>query len=234
MIAVLPAAGEGIRLRPITNKLPKAMVPVGGKPILLHHIENLKKIGVDTFCINLHYLPEAITDFFGNGAKFGVKIHYAYEKKLLGTAGLLNNFRSMLKSRFWFIASDSFLPNFDYEKMEEFHQAKKSILTIPMIERLDRLDCDFVEVDRNSKIVKIYPKPHQVRPPTNLDTCMDYLVEPEILFYLPNKGAFDFAHELIPKMIVKKLPVFGYKTNEFIEDIGTIERYQMIKDQFES
>lgn len=234
MIAVLPSAGLATRLRPFTDDIPKAMIRIDGKPILEHHIENLKKIGVSTFCINLHHKARMITDYFGDGIKLKVKIHYSFEKELLGTAGLLNNFRKILKSRFWFIASDSFLPDFNYLKMEKFHESKKSILTIPLIERFDRLDCDFVLTDANSKITKIFPKPHRKKPSTNLDTCMVYLVEPEILSYVPRKGRYDFPSELIPKLIARSLPVFGYLTKEFIEDIGVPERYEKIGRLFKS
>lgn len=234
MIAVLPSAGLGVRLRPFTRKIPKAMVPIQGKPILELHIKQLKEAGVDTFLINLHYKADMIKDYFGDGKRFGVQIFYSYESKLLGTAGLLNNFRRFLKERFWFIASDSFLPGFNYRKMEEFHLRKKSILTIPLIRRVDRLDCDFVLINKNAKITKMFPKPHKKKPPTNLDTCMVYLVEPEILSYLPRKGKYDFPSELIPKLIARSLPVFGYLTKEFIEDIGVPERYEKIGRLFKS
>lgn len=233
MIAVLPAAGEGTRLRPITNDLPKVMVKIAGKPLLEYHIENLKKVGVSTFCINLHYFSKVITDYFGDGSRFGIKIHYAYEKKLLGTAGLLNNFRPFLKERFWFVAGDAFLPDFNLRRMQKFHEDKKALITVALKRRYDRLDCDFVEVDKNLRLKKFYFKPHKTKPPTNLDTCTVCLIEPEVLSYLPRRGYFDFTQELLPILVENKLPVFGYITEEFIEDIGTTERYYKVKKQFE-
>lgn len=233
MIAILPSAGRGGRLRPITENFPKVMVEINGKPLLLYHIENLKKIGVYTFLINLHYFPRVITDYFGDGKKLGINIRYSFEKRLLGTAGLLNNFRPFITEKFWFVAGDAFLPDFNFKKMLDFHNEKKSLLTIVLRERLDRQDTDFAEIDKSGKIKKLYPRPHAKKPPTNLDTCMVYLVEKEVLNYLPRRGTLDFIRDFVPKLLDKKLPIFGYKTDEYIQDIGTLKRYREAKDFFE-
>jgi NDP-sugar pyrophosphorylase family protein len=229
MIAVIPSAGTGGRLYPYTKKIPKVMVKINGKPLIQYHIEDLKRNEVDTFLINLHHLPEVITEYLGNGEKFGVKIYYSYEKKLLGTAGLLNNFRQFLTSSFWFVAGDIFLSNFNFKKMQEFHRDKKSLLTIALKERLDRLDTDFAEFDKNFKITRIYPRPHKKIPKSRFDTCMIYFIEPQILHYLPKNGFCDFSLQFLPNLVSKKLPIYGYVTSEFIEDVGTPERYNKIK-----
>lgn len=234
MIAVIPSAGTGGRLYPFTKKTPKVMVKINGKPLIQYHIENLKRNGVDTFLINLHYLPEVITDYLGDGEKFGVKIYYSYEKKLLGTAGLLNNFRRFLTSNFWFIAGDIFLSNFNFKKMQKFHQDKKSLLTIALKKRSDRLDTDFAEFDKNLKITKIYSRPHQTIPKSRFDTCMIYLVKSQILKYLPQYGFYDFSLQFLPKLVKRKLPIYGYITTQFIEDIGTPERYKKVNRTFKS
>lgn len=87
MKAIILAAGKGERLKEITSRIPKPMIEVNGKPILQHNIELCKKYGIKDIYINLHHLPEKITDYFGNGKKFGVQIKYSYEKELLGTSG---------------------------------------------------------------------------------------------------------------------------------------------------
>jgi NDP-sugar pyrophosphorylase family protein len=85
--AIILAAGKGERLKEITENIPKPMIIFRGKPILQHNIELCRSFGIKDIFINLYHLPEKITDYFGNGGKFGVNIKYSYEKELLGTAG---------------------------------------------------------------------------------------------------------------------------------------------------
>jgi len=102
MKPMLLAAGMGTRLRPLTERLPKCMVPVGGKPILEHNIEWLKKYGFTDVMINLHYLPQVVMGYFGDGSKWGVKIKYSVEKEILGTAGGVKNVA-------WFFDNEAFV-----------------------------------------------------------------------------------------------------------------------------
>ena len=96
MVAVILSAGFGSRLRPLTEKIPKVMVTIAGRPILEHHILSFKRCGIKDFFVNLHYLPHVIKSHFGDGKKFGVRITYAYEPVILGTAGGLKSFESYL------------------------------------------------------------------------------------------------------------------------------------------
>src|SRR5436190_18239872 len=85
--AMILAAGSGTRLRPLTDDIPKGMVPIGGKPVLEYAIRRLAAAGVTDIVINLHYLPEKITDYFGDGSAWDVTLTYSYEEQALGTAG---------------------------------------------------------------------------------------------------------------------------------------------------
>ena len=98
--AVILCAGLGTRLRPLTDIVPKPMIPILGKPLLEWNIEQFKRHGVTEFFINLYYLPDVIRDYFGDGAKWDVKIVYFQEKEILGTAGGVKNFAGMLDEAF--------------------------------------------------------------------------------------------------------------------------------------
>jgi NDP-sugar pyrophosphorylase family protein len=89
MKSIILSAGLGSRAKPLTNAVPKVMLKIGGKPLLEHQIILCRKYGIKKIAVNLHYKPKIITDYFQNGNKWGVKITYSYEKKLLGTAGAL-------------------------------------------------------------------------------------------------------------------------------------------------
>ena len=97
MKAIILAAGKGERLKEITNSLPKPMIKVKGKPILQHNIELCREYGVKDIFINVHHLPDVITDYFGNGEKFGVNIKYSFEEELLGTSGAVKK----IAGEFW-------------------------------------------------------------------------------------------------------------------------------------
>lgn len=116
--AVILCAGLGTRLRPVTDTVPKVMIPILGKPLLLRHIEQFKKHDVTEFFINTHYLPNVITDYFGDGSAFGVKIVYSFEKEPLGTAGGVKGFEKKLDDAFFLIYGDVF-SLVDYSKMRK-------------------------------------------------------------------------------------------------------------------
>jgi len=92
MKAVILSAGKGIRLKPITDNVPKVMVEINGKPLLQYHIEWLAKNGIRDIGVNLHHRPNVIKDYFGDGGDFGVNLYYSFESKILGTSGGFKNF----------------------------------------------------------------------------------------------------------------------------------------------
>ena len=101
MKAVILAAGKGERLGAITQKIPKPMIRISGKPVLEHNIHMCKNSGVDEIFINLHHLPNVIKHYFRNGETWGVKINYKYESKLLGTAGTVSSLKEFLNTPFF-------------------------------------------------------------------------------------------------------------------------------------
>ena len=103
MKAVILAAGKGERLGNITQRIPKPMIPINGKPILEYNIELCKKNGIDEIFINLHHLPHKIKKYFGDGSRFGVRIKYKYEAEILGTAGGVKNFQEDLGTDPFFV-----------------------------------------------------------------------------------------------------------------------------------
>jgi NDP-sugar pyrophosphorylase family protein len=100
MLAFVLAAGEGSRLRPLTEHVPKPMIDLFGYPLLEYNVRMLVSAGVRELIINLHYLPDVVRDHFGDGSAFGAKITYSFEPTLLGTAGALNPVRERLTEPF--------------------------------------------------------------------------------------------------------------------------------------
>jgi len=127
--ALFLAGGLGTRLRPITNDLPKPMVPIMGKPLLERNIEKLKSYGIDEVVLSTCYKPHKIDKYFGDGKKFGVKISYITEDKPLGTAGAIKNAEELLSDTFLVFNAD-ILSDIDIANMIRFHKEKGALATI--------------------------------------------------------------------------------------------------------
>jgi NDP-sugar pyrophosphorylase family protein len=228
--AVILCAGLGTRLRPYTDKIPKVMIPILGKPLLQWHIEHYKKHGVKEFFINLHYLPEVIKNHFGDGAKLGVKITYVFEPVILGTAGGIKNFEEWLDDAFYVNWGDTFsLVN--YTKTSEFFFSHPDAIGIVRVGRIGyRLDVDLLELDEVGRIIKIHIKPHErpIENPYSLRGSM--IFKKRILSYIPPKGTYyEIGKELLPDIITKGEKFYGYECEEYSKGIDTIEKWKEVE-----
>ena len=156
--AVITAGGRGERLRPLTDSMPKVMIPLAGKPLLEHHIEHFKKYGVKEFFLTLYYMPDKITEYFGDGSKWGVKIFYHIEDVPLGDMCGINAFKDKLDERFFFIWGDLY-GEVDYSKIDRYFSQLPGAIGIERIEKREyKPEADFVALDETMKMVGIYPK----------------------------------------------------------------------------
>lgn len=228
MQALILAAGEGKRLRPMTNTVPKVMIDVFGKPLLERQILLLRQHGIKDIFINLFYLPEKVINYFGNGEKFGVNIVYSREDKLLGSAGALHNFKKKLKNDFFVLYGDVFM-KVDLKKMLAFHQQKKSHFTIAVHPSIHPKDSDLIKINRERKIISWIKTPHGLN--RGLNSAGLYIINSQVLKLLPINVPFDFAHDFIP-LLIKKIPLFAYNTSELMMDIGTIDRYNLLLNEY--
>jgi NDP-sugar pyrophosphorylase family protein len=220
--AIILSAGLGTRMGDATKNIPKVMLELKDKPLLLYNIERLKSFGVKEFCLNLHYLPETIKDYFGDGSKFGIKIHYSFEPELLGTSGALNAFRDILTEDFFVIYGD-IIGEINIKNWEDFHKSKNSDATLIVHPSSHPEDSDIIQLDENSKITKLIKKPGN-RDFGILGNAAWYIVSPKIFNFIP-EGKSDFIKDVFPKMIDSGLNLFGYNTDEFLSDVGTPERF---------
>lgn len=228
MKAILLAAGKGERLKPITDKIPKPMIRIEGKPILEHNINLLKKYDINEIFINLHHLPEVIKDYFGNGNRWDVNITYSYESKLLGTAGVLRNFQKYLSnSKFLVIYGDN-LMEFDLNKFLSFHIQKKGIGTIVLYKRIDVSQSGIALLDGNKKIIKFIEKPTNNQIFSSLVSAGVFILEPEILKYIPDNKYSDFGYDIFPELIKERKSLYGFEIEGKIIAIDTIELYESL------
>lgn len=151
MKALFLAGGFGTRLKPITNDLPKPMVPIMGKPLLERNIENLKKHGVDEIVLSTCYKPYKIEEHFEDGKKFGVKISYISEDVPLGTAGAIKNAQRFFDDTFLVFNAD-ILSDIDISEMIRFHKEKGALATIAVTKVDNPSAYGVIEHDENGFI----------------------------------------------------------------------------------
>jgi len=232
MKALILSAGKGTRVSGITNDaIPKVMLPIAGKPVLQWHIEHLKKHGMKDILINLHFRPEVIQDHFGDGSRFGARIRYNFEPSLMGTAGALHGFKDAIDDTLVVFYGD-IMNEIDLKKFVAYHKSKGSKATLVVQETNRPHDCDIIEVDQEMRVKAVHRTPGNAKY-GKLGNSACYVIEPEVLKYLP-AGPCDFIKDVFPKMLAAGEPVFGYKTDEFLEDMGTPERYAAVKARYEN
>ncbi len=224
MKAFILAAGAGTRLRPLTFECPKPMIPLLNKPVIEHTINNLKKHNVSSVMMNLHTLPEMITDYFGDGKKFDIDIKYSYEETLLGTAGGLKKCKKFFDSTFIVMSGDG-LSDIDLTAAVAFHKKKKALATMVLKSIETKFAYGITLTDRFNKIVDFVEKPTWGAVFSDTVNTGIYIFEPEIFRYIPD-GFYDFGKDLWPKLLKLKKPIYAYLMNGHWTDIGNIEEYK--------
>ena len=224
---VIVAGGLAKRLKPITEEIPKCMIDVGGKPLIEHQIEIFKKQGFTDFIFCIAHLKEKVKEYFGDGEKFGIKINYSEEKELLGTAGAVKLVESYLKEPFIVFFGD-IITNLDFQRMVDTHKQKQAILTIAAHPRPKKHDfTSFIDADSDWVIKEFIEQPERtiIENYSSDELFVNssiYILEPEVLEFIPLKTKFDFGYDLFPLLIKqnKKLVLYPHD-NECYKEIGT-------------
>lgn len=228
--AVILCAGLGTRLRPLTDTLPKPMIPVLGKPLLEWNIEQFKKHGVTEFFINLYYLPDVIRDYFGDGAKWGVKIVYFQEKGILGTAGGVKNFAGKLDEAFFLIYGDM-LSLMDYSKMAEEFAKLPDAVGMQKMQRTDNYaDADVAELAKDGSFARIHPKPHSEKYPNAYRMKGVFILKKEILDYVAPNTFYELGKQLLPDIVSRGEKFYSFECEEYTKGVDTMDKYQEVED----
>lgn len=225
MKGLIMAGGEGTRLRPLTCGKPKPMIDVMGKPVMEHIIELMRDAGIKDIAVTLMYMPHIITDYFGDGKKFGVNLHYFVEESPLGTAGSVKNAQSFLDSPFIIISGDS-LTDIDINTAIQFHRSKKSEATLVLTKVDNPLEYGIVVTNENGKIVRFLEKPSWSEVFSDTANTGTYILQPSVLDRIPEGVPFDFSKDLYPKMLADDRPMFGHVASGYWCDIGDLNAYR--------
>lgn len=227
MKAILLAAGFGTRLRPLTNTIPKCLVPVKAKPLLQIWLERLSGSGIGPFLINTHYLAEQVNTFIGL-SPFKDKVTLVHENKLLGTAGTL------IENLDFFQGEDGMLIHADNYCLADFnafvkaHQQRppECVMTMMTFRTDDPSSCGIVELDDKGMVIGFHEK--VLSPPGNLANGAIYLLSAELIEHLRTNlnGVKDFSTEVLSLFVNR---IFSFETDTPLIDIGVYERYLKVK-----
>ncbi|MEO0013774.1 MAG: hypothetical protein RLZZ535_2163, partial [Cyanobacteriota bacterium] len=226
MRAVLMAGGSGTRLRPLTCDLPKPMVPILNRPIAEHIINLLKRHNIIEIIATLYYLPDVMRDYFQDGSEFGVQMTYAVEEEQpLGTAGCVKNIQPWLDDTFITISGDA-ISDFDLQEAIAFHREKKSKATLILTRVPNPVDFGVVITDPDGRINRFLEKPSLSEIFSDTVNTGIYILEPEVLDYLPENEESDFSNDLFPILLEQGEAMYGYVAEGYWCDIGHLEAYR--------
>ncbi|GAB4230822.1 MAG: mannose-1-phosphate guanyltransferase [Stanieria sp.] len=226
MRAVLMAGGSGTRLRPLTCDLPKPMVPILNRPIAEHIINLLKRHKINEIIATLHYLPDVMRDYFQDGSDFGVEMTYAVEEEQpLGTAGCVKNIQQWLDDTFLVISGDG-ITDFDLQAAIAFHRQKQSKATLILTRVPNPVEFGVVITDETGHIRRFLEKPSLSEIFSDTVNTGTYILEPEVLNYLPENEESDFSKDLFPLLLDKGEPIYGYIAEGYWCDVGHLDAYR--------
>ena len=234
MKVVIIAGGQGTRIASVNSEIPKAMIPVCGKPIIEHEVELCKRYGFTDFLFIIGYMGDQISSFFGDGSKWGVNIEYYQETLPLGTAGALGYLKDELMEDFFVFYGDTIV-DFDMPAMLKYHQKKNADATLFLHPNDHPYDSDIVELDAEGKVLKFDNKPHPEEfVSKNIVNAALFIFSPKILTQIEAGIKSHIEKHVLPRCLDAGMNLYGYVSPEYIKDMGTPERYEAVCQDFES
>lgn len=217
------AAGLGTRLRPLTDFLPKPMVPIANRPVLHHLLNLLAKHDVREIGINVHVFPEILQAYFGTGEELGLSITWSHEQELLGTAGGTKKLEHLWGGETILITSGDGLHDVDVTALLGHHQRCGGLATIAVKPVDDPSAYGVAILDRETRVRGFQEKPRRDEAKSDLANCGVYVIEPELLARIPPDTFYDFGQDVWPALVAANEPVYGYTTMAYWNDVGGLE-----------
>lgn len=230
MKIVVIAGGQGTRIASVNNEIPKAMIPINGKPILEYEVEMAKQYGYTDFLFIIGYMGDQIENYFGNGEKWGVSIEYFKETKPLGTAGALGFLKDKLTEDFFVFYGDTVM-DFDMQHMLEFHGNRNADATLFLHPNDHPYDSDIVALDAEQRVMKFYNKPHSEGfVSRNIVNAALFIFSPKVLEQIEVGVKSHIEKDVLPMCLEAGMNLYGYLSFEYIKDMGTPDRYNSVCD----
>jgi mannose-1-phosphate guanylyltransferase len=231
--AIVFAAGLGTRLGPITDRVPKALLEIGGRPMIEYPLRMLAAAGVEQVIVNLHHLGEQIRARLGDGARYGLRIRYSPEDPILDTGGAVARARPLLGDEPFAIANCDALLDPDLEALWRFHEERGALATLvvrsdPNAERYGALDLDSTGIVR-----RFLGKPESVDGPLERRMfCGVHVLSPDIFAHLPAMRVFSITRDFYAPLVVSGARLCGFDYRGYWRDVGTRDSLSAARDDF--
>lgn len=230
MKAMVLAAGQGTRLRPITDRKPKALVPVAGRPMIEYALFLLRHYGIRDIVINLHHFGDQVEAYLGNGAKLGLTITYSEEPELLDTGGGLLKAKTFLQDDTFIVINTDALIDLNLAELIDFHHQKNSVATLVLRPDDDADQYGSMDIDAAGRIHRFLDSRMTVKPVGALSKLMFtgvQVLEPRVFDYMEADGMagkFSTTKQTYPQILRAGAPLYGFCFEGFWQDLGTIDR----------
>ena len=228
MKVVIIAGGQGTRIASVNSEIPKAMIPVCGKPVIEHQVELAKRYGFTEFIFLIGHLGDKISDYFGDGQKWGVSITYYREERPMGTAGALAEIADLLSDDFYVFYGDTVM-DVDLKRMLDFHLQHHADATLLVHPNDHPFDSDLVDINHNGSIKQFYHKPHAddfvCR---NMVNAALFIFNKKVINSISRGVKTHIEKDVLPACLQKGMRLFGYVSTEYVKDMGTPERYLQV------
>jgi bifunctional UDP-N-acetylglucosamine pyrophosphorylase/glucosamine-1-phosphate N-acetyltransferase len=218
MKAVILAAGEGVRLQPITSTRPKHLIMVGGKPILKHCLNALRNSEINEALIVIHYMGDLIRQYLGDGKRFGLKIDYVEQKAVLGTGNAVSVAEPYIKDDFLLVYGDLLFGAEAAKNIVNLHSKEKPVVTMSVVPVENPENYGIIELENESHVKRIIEKPKAAEAPTNLANAGIYVFSTEIFDKIKEtsasaRGEWEIT-DAISLLLKEKKTVLAYKISK--------------------
>jgi NDP-sugar pyrophosphorylase family protein len=218
------AGGKGSRIRPLTFSRPKPLIPVANRPLIEYIVNKIKESGYSEVVVTLSYLKNQIKALLQKDYP-ELSIKYSVEKEPLGTAGGVKKAAKYLNETF-FVLSGDVLADVDLNKILDFHNQKKAIVTMVLKQVPDPKEFGIAVLNDEQQIIKFLEKPSPREVFSNIANTGTYVLEPEIFDYMTSsKGEMDFSKDIFPQLIDERAGIYGFVFDGYWNDVGRPETY---------
>ena len=225
MQALILAGGKGTRLRPLTVYTPKPIVPICNRPFLLYQIDTLRRAGITDITLSLSYQPNKIEHLLGDGSDYGVNLKYTVEPQPMGTAGAYKFAEDLIRDR-TVVFNGDILTDLDLKAVIREHSERKATATIVLQPVANPSAYGLVETETDGRVHRFLEKPKEDEITCNNINAGTYILEPNVLDFIPAGENYSFEYGLFPDLLKRKEAFYAHvPPRTYWIDIGTPERY---------
>lgn len=225
------AAGLGTRLRPLTDVRPKALIEVGGRPMIEYPLHMLAAAGVEEVVVNLHHLGDQIRDTLGDGQRYGVRIRYSPEDPILDTGGAIARARALLGDAPFALANCDALLDLDLREVWSLHCERNALATLVVRADPQAARYGMLELGETGLVRRFLGRPANVAAArAQRMFCGVHVVSPQIFAHMPSAGCFSITHHVYQPLVEAGAPLYGFDHRGYWRDLGTAENLAAGRD----